>query len=75
MAKKTDETNPEANAEEIEKLKTELAAAKAQVADGTFTAEDQKLVELKVAAGLPREQAIEVVKAQKAHDRRLAAAK
>ncbi len=69
--------NPDAAAlaAENEKLKAELAATKAKVADGTFTAEDSQLVELKVAAGLPREQAIEVVKQQKAHDRALASNK
>lgn len=69
--------NPDAAALAAEnaELKKQLAQAEARAGDGGFSAEDQQLVELKVAAGLPRDQAIEVVKAQKAHDARLAAEK
>lgn len=68
--------------EEIAELKAKLAAAESRadaaeqslekslsdLAAVTFTAEDRTLIEAKIAAGLDRDQAEEVVTRQKAHD-------
>jgi len=73
-AKKDNEPvlDAEALAAENAALKEQLASAESRVVDAAFTPDDAQLVESKIGAGLSREQAIEVVKAQKAHDAALA---
>ena len=68
-------------AAENERLKKQLAEAEAgkaeaeeRLAADTFSPDDRKLVDAKIAAGLTPSQAEEVVKAQKKHDANLAAA-
>lgn len=64
-------------------LKGKLEAAEARIAQleaqkgsaESLTADDAQLVKAKIAAGLSKDQAIEVVKRQKAHDKKLAAKK
>lgn len=83
MAKEID--NKTGDAENVASLKEKLAAAEARAAAAesaiargaavALTSDDAALIEAKVAVGLTREQAVEVVKAQKAHDVRLAKAK
>lgn len=83
MAKEID--NKTGDAENVASLKEKLAAAEARAAAAesviargaavALTADDAALIEAKVAVGLTREQAVEVVKAQKAHDARLAKSK
>lgn len=55
-------------AAENEQLKAQLADAEARLAQETISPADELLIKAKIGAGLSREQAVAVVKAQKAHD-------
>lgn len=75
-AKPAENPNAAAQAAEIEELKRKLAAAEAKLetraATSSLSEDDEALINAKVEAGLPRAQAIEVLRLQKRRDAEVA---